>query len=141
MAFSWFLVPLVILLNCCITLLILRLILTIYLFEIECRLGILSFNQSYQSCRNICVVYKDDFITNRTAEIWGLPFKQGKFELTDCLRSGRHFKFDENQLHVLSKELRQTTLKLVQKMTGSHVTVARHFYTMAKVLKNLTINA
>lgn len=72
----------------------------------------------------------------------GFAVQAGKVRThTDCLRSGRHFKFDGNQLHVLIKELHQTTLKLVQKMTGSHVTVARHFYTVGKVLKNLTINS
>jgi hypothetical protein len=40
--------------------------------------------------RNICAVYVEDSIAERTAQKWLARFKQDNFDMSDTPRSGRH---------------------------------------------------
>jgi hypothetical protein len=42
-----------------------------------------------EAARNICAVYGEDFIAERTAQKWFARFKQGDFDMSDTPRSGR----------------------------------------------------
>jgi hypothetical protein len=46
-------------------------------------------SKAAETARNICAVYGEDSIPERTAQEWFAPFKQGNFYMSDTPRSGR----------------------------------------------------
>jgi hypothetical protein len=47
-------------------------------------------SKAVEAARNICAVYGEDSITERTAQKWFARFKQGSFDMSDIPRSERH---------------------------------------------------
>ena len=50
-----------------------------------------SFNQgckAAKAARDICAVYGEDSMSERTAQYWFAKFKSGTFDITDAPRSG-----------------------------------------------------
>jgi hypothetical protein len=54
-----------------------------------------------QATRNICAVYGEDSIAERTAQKGFARFKQCNFDMSGTLRSGRPSDFDEDLLNAL----------------------------------------
>ena len=54
--------------------------------------------------KDICVVYGEDAIAERTVRDWFARFKSGNFDLNDPPRSERPINMDEDQLRDLLKE-------------------------------------
>ena len=48
--------------------------------------------------KDICAVYGEDAMAERTAKDWFAGFKRGNFDLNDAPRSGRPIKMNEDQL-------------------------------------------
>lgn len=98
-----------------------------------------AFNQgckATKAARDICTVYGEGAISERTVQKWFSRFADGNFELADYSRSGRPVELDEKQLnHILREDPRQTTRELGQKMGCSYDSVARHLHSMGKVQK------
>jgi hypothetical protein len=46
-------------------------------------------SKASEAARNICVVYGEDSIAERTSQKWFVCFKQGNFDMNDTLRLGR----------------------------------------------------
>lgn len=89
-----------------------------------------------EAARNICKVYGEEAITERTAQKWFQKFREGIFNLDDAPRSGRPSDFDEETLNLLIHEdPRQSTRDLEQATGYDHATVARHLRQMGKVQK------
>ena len=84
-----------------------------------------------EATRDICAVYGEDAIAERTARDWFARFKHDKFDLNDALRSGRPVEIDEDQLGDLLKEDgRQTCRELGEKMNCDFATISRHLQSM-----------
>jgi hypothetical protein len=47
-------------------------------------------SKAAEATRNICAVYGEDYIPERTAQKWFARFEQGNFDTSDTPRSGRH---------------------------------------------------
>ena len=89
-----------------------------------------------EAARNICKVYGEEAITERTAQKWFQKFREGIFNLDDAPRSGRPSDFDEETLNLLIHEdPRQSTRDLEQATGYDHATVARHLRQMGKGTK------
>ncbi|RWR98918.1 Histone-lysine N-methyltransferase SETMAR-like protein, partial [Dinothrombium tinctorium] len=95
-----------------------------------------AFNQgskAAKAARDICAVYGEDAIAERTARDWYAKFKNGNFDLKDAPRSGRPVEFDEKRLNqLLHENSRQTTRELAEKMECSHTTIEKHLHSMGK---------
>ena len=77
-----------------------------------------AFNQGSKSAKaagDICAVYGEGAIAERTARDWYAKFKNGNFDLKDAPRSGRPVEFDEERLNQLlhenSRQTRQGNLQ------------------------------
>lgn len=89
-----------------------------------------------EAAREICAVYGERAIAERTARDWFAKFKSGNFDLRDAPRSGRPVVFDEERLNqLLLEDARQTTRELAKRMDCSNSTVAEHLHSMGKVQK------
>ena len=88
------------------------------------------------AAREVCVVYGENAVPERTARNWFTKFKDGNFDLEDASRSGRPVEFNENRLNqLLHEDARQTTRELSERMDCSQMTIVRHLRTMGKVQK------
>jgi hypothetical protein len=47
-------------------------------------------SKATEAARNICAVYGEDSIAERTAQKWFARFKQSNFDMSGTPRSGRH---------------------------------------------------
>ena len=96
-----------------------------------------AFNQCFnasKAARDICAVYGENDIAERTARDWYAKFKRGNFDLKEAPRSGRPIKFDEERLNqFLHEDSRQTTRELAEKMECSHTAIEKHVHFMGKV--------
>ncbi|KFD70118.1 hypothetical protein M514_17720 [Trichuris suis] len=74
----------------------------------------------------IQAVFEEEAISDRVvARKWFSRFREGNFDLSDSVRSGRPSDFDEEKLNALVHENpRQSTRELAQKIGCSHVTVS-----------------
>ena len=83
-----------------------------------------AFNRGFtaaKAAREICVVYGENAMAERTARYWFAKFKEENFDLKDAPRSGRPTELDEGQLNqLLHEDLRQTTRKLAERINCSH---------------------
>ena len=52
-----------------------------------------------KSADNICAVYGEVAMAERTAHDWYAEFKNGNFDLRDAPISGRQVEFDEERLN------------------------------------------
>ena len=81
--------------------------------------------------KDICAVYGEDAIAERTVGDWFARFKRSNFDLNDAPRSGRTIKMDEDQLRDLLKEDgHQTCRELGEKMKCEFATISRHLQSM-----------
>ena len=88
------------------------------------------------AARDICAVYGEGAIAERTARDWYTKFKNGNFDLKGALRSGRSIEFDEERLNqLLHENSRQTTRELAEKMECSHTAIEKHLHSMGKIQK------
>ena len=55
------------------------------------------------AAREICEVYGENAISDRTGQKWFAKFRSGNFDLNDAPRSGRQSYFDESHLNTLLK--------------------------------------
>ncbi len=98
-----------------------------------------AFNQDFKAAkaaRQICAMYGEDAIAERTAQKWFSRFKEGHFDVTDNPRSGRPVEFDEDRLNeLIHQNPRQSTRKLANKMGCGQQTIVRHLSLMGKVQK------
>ena len=98
-----------------------------------------AFNQRSKvskAAQDICAVYGEGAISERTAQKWFSRFAVGNFELSDYPRSGRPVQLEEKQLNdLIHEDPRQTTREPAQKMGCSHDTIARHLHSLGKVQK------
>ena len=70
-----------------------------------------------EAAREICAVYGEGAIAERTARYWFAKFKSGNFDLKDASCSGRPSEFDEERLNqLLHEDARQTTRELAERM-------------------------
>ena len=71
-----------------------------------------------KAAREICAVYGEDAMPERTAQWWFSRFKNKKFNFKDVARSGRPVGFDEDRLNqLLHENLRQSTRELAEQLT------------------------
>ena len=56
-------------------------------------------SKAAKAARDICVVYGENAISERTACYWHAKFKNGNFDLKDAPRSGRPAELDEERLN------------------------------------------
>ena len=93
--------------------------------------------KAFEAHREICAVYEDEAITERTAQNWFTKFKNGNFDLKDSARSGRPIKLNEDRLNLLLQEedSRQTTRELAEQMGFSLTVIENHLHSMDKVKK------
>ena len=54
--------------------------------------------------KNICAVYGEDAVAERTVRDWFVRFKRGNFDLNDAPRFGRPIKMGQDQLRDLLKK-------------------------------------
>ncbi|CAI9734608.1 Hypothetical predicted protein [Octopus vulgaris] len=98
-----------------------------------------AFNQGSKAAKaagDICAVYGEGAIAERTARDWYAKFKNGNFDLKDAPRSGRPVEFNEKQLNqLLHENSHQTTRELAEKMECSHTAIEKHLHSMGKVQK------
>ena len=86
--------------------------------------------------REICAVYGEDAMPERTARWWFSRFKNKKFNLKDAARSGRPVGFDEDRLnHLLHENPCQSTRELAEQSICDQKTVVNHLHSMGKVQK------
>ncbi|XP_076052859.1 histone-lysine N-methyltransferase SETMAR-like [Oratosquilla oratoria] len=77
--------------------------------------------------RNICEVYGEEAMAERTAQKRFKKFLSGNFNLEDAPRSGRPSAFDEDALnHLIYEGPCQSTKELEQAIRYDHAAVARH---------------
>ncbi|KAL4719047.1 hypothetical protein ACJJTC_014046 [Scirpophaga incertulas] len=74
-----------------------------------------------EAAREICAVYGEGAIAERTARYWFAKFKSGNFDLKDASRSGRPSEFDEVRLDQLLHEA-------AQRKGSNKSTVAEHLH-------------
>ena len=68
-----------------------------------------SFNKgckAAEAAQDICIVYGDGAITERTAQKWFSRFRGGNFNLSDMERTGHPVLFDEEHLNKLLRMIR-----------------------------------
>ena len=98
-----------------------------------------AFNRGFtvaKAAREICVVYGENAMAERTARYWFAKFKEENFDLKDAPRSGRPTELDEGQLNqVLHEDSRQTARELAERMNCSHTCIEKHLHLMGKVQK------
>ena len=81
--------------------------------------------------KDICAVYGEEAIAERTVRDWSVRFKHGNFDLNDAPCSGRSIKMDKDQLRNLLKEDgHQTCRELSEKMKRDFATISRHLQSM-----------
>lgn len=86
--------------------------------------------------RDICAVYGENALSERTAQWWFSRFKNGHFNLNDEERSGRPIKLDEDRLNdLLHENPRQSTRELAVQLACDQKTVVNHLHSMGKVQK------
>lgn len=91
-------------------------------------------SKAAKAARDICAVYGEGAIAERTTRDWYTKFKNGNFDLKDAPRSGRSVEFNKEQLNqLLHENSRQTTRE--EKMECSHTAIEKHFHSMGKVQK------
>ncbi|XP_035210181.1 histone-lysine N-methyltransferase SETMAR-like [Stegodyphus dumicola] len=89
-----------------------------------------------EAAREICEVYGEGAVPERTAKNWFAKFKNGNFDLENAACSGRPNEFDEERFNrFLHEDLRQTTLELAERMGCSQMTIIRYLGSMGKVQK------
>ncbi|KAK6742144.1 hypothetical protein RB195_009797 [Necator americanus] len=89
-----------------------------------------------KAARDICALYGDGAIAERTARDWYATFKNGVFDLKDAPRSGRPVELDEERLNqLLHENSGQTTRELAEKTERSHTVVEKHLHSLGKVQK------
>ncbi|XP_052831497.1 histone-lysine N-methyltransferase SETMAR-like [Octopus bimaculoides] len=98
-----------------------------------------AFNQgskATKAARDICAVYEEGAIAERTTRDWYAKFKNGNFYLKDAPHSGCPVEFDEERLNqLLHENSHQTTRELAEKIECSHTAIEKHFHSMGKVQK------
>jgi len=98
-----------------------------------------SFNKgckTVKAAQDICTVYGDGAITERTPQKWFSRFRGGNFNLSDMEHTGRPVLFDEEHLNkLLWEDPQQTTRELAEQMDCYHSTVLEHLHSMSKVQK------
>jgi histone-lysine N-methyltransferase SETMAR len=93
-------------------------------------------SKAAQAARNICEIYGDGFIPERTAQFWFARFKEGNFSLNDAPRSGRPIEIDDEELEaILQEDRHQTTRELAEQLNCSPQTVLNHLNKMGKTQK------
>ena len=89
-----------------------------------------------KASHEICVVYGENAMPERTTQWWFSRFKNGNFTLTDDERSGRPVELDDDQLNnFLHENPRQSTRELGEQLGCDHKTVLNHLDAMGKVQK------
>ena len=66
---------------------------------------LLLIKQSAVTVRNICAVYEEGAIAERTARDWYAKFKNENFDLTDACCYGRPVEFDKERLSKLLQKI------------------------------------
>ncbi|KRZ66125.1 Histone-lysine N-methyltransferase SETMAR [Trichinella papuae] len=98
---------------------------------------IFAFNQGSKgskAARDICSVYREGAISERTAQRWFSRLKKGKFDVTDSPRSGRLVQFNEDRLNeLMHKDPHQSTRELAQQMGYSNDTLTRHLHSVCEL--------
>ena len=98
-----------------------------------------AFNQGFnasKAARDICAMYGENAIAERTARDWYAKFERENFHLKDAPHSGRPIELDEERLNqFLHEDSRQTTRELAEKMECSHTAIEKHLHSMGKVQK------
>ena len=98
-----------------------------------------AFNRGQKAsevAKDICAVYGEDAIGERTVRDWFTRFKHGNFDLNDAPRSGRSIKMDEDQLRDLLKEDgHQTCRELGEEMKCDFATISCHLQSMRFIQK------
>ena len=104
-----------------------------YILLFECNRGA----KATEAARNICAVYGDNAIGERTARKWFSRFKKDRFDIRDTSRSGIPSGFNEDRLNTLiHNDPRQRTLELANVMNCDHSIIIRHLHSMIKVQKS-----
>ena len=97
------------------------------------------FNRSAKAAevaKNICAVYGDNTIGESTARKWFSRFKEGRFDISGTLQSGRLSGFEEDRLNTLiHNEPRECTRELTNVMNCNYSTIERHLHSMGKCSK------
>ena len=88
-----------------------------------------------KAAHEICAVYRENTMPEKTVQWWFSGFKNGNFTLTDDERSGQPVKLDEDQLNKLHENLHQSTRKLGEQLGCDHKTVLNHLHSSRKVQK------
>ena len=86
-----------------------------------------------EAARNICAVYGDNAICERTARKWFSRFKEDRFDISDNPHSGRPSGFDKerfNKLGLIHNDPRQYTRELANVMYCDHSTIVRDLLSM-----------
>ncbi|KRZ66483.1 Histone-lysine N-methyltransferase SETMAR [Trichinella papuae] len=84
---------------------------------------VLPSSKGSKAARDICSVYREGAISERTAQIWFSRLKKGKFDVTDSPRSGRLVQFNEDRLNeLMHNDPHQSTRELAQQMGYSNDT-------------------
>jgi histone-lysine N-methyltransferase SETMAR len=92
--------------------------------------------EAAEVARNICAVYEEDPVTERTAQKWFARFKKGNFDMSDTPRSRQPADFDNDLLNAsVHADPRQTTRELASEMGCAHATIVRHLQSTGKVQK------
>ena len=120
------------------------------IIEMECQveknehfrhLLLFAFNQgskAAKAARDICAVYGEGAIAERTARDWYANFKNGNFDLKDAPRSGRPVEFDEERLNqLLHKDSRQMTMELEETLGCSHTAIEKSIFTRWERLRSV----
>lgn len=89
-----------------------------------------------EATRNICYVYGEGAIVERTSQKWFSRFRNSNFDLSDSQRHGRSSDFDEDRLNqLLEVNSRQTTREMADEIGVSQATIVRHLHKIGKVQK------
>lgn len=98
------------------------------------------FNQgskAVKATRDICAMYGEDAIAERTTHDWYAKLKNGNFDLKDEPCSGHPAEFNEEQLNqLLHKNSCQMTQEPEEKMECSDTAIEKHLHSMGKVQKS-----
>jgi hypothetical protein len=60
-------------------------------------------NNATTASKNICDVYGEGAVLDRTCHKWFSRFCEGDAKLNDKLRTGHPLKIDDNKIHVLTE--------------------------------------
>ena len=87
-----------------------------------------------QAANEICAVYAEGAVTDRTVRKWFARFKAGHFSLKVQQRSDRPSTTDEDQIKILIENYpRYTTRKLGEMLNMSKSTIREHFVTLGYI--------